>query len=317
MIDLLQDQLAHIDADQTWLVGVSGGRDSVCLLDLLVRAGFSNLVVVHVNHQLRGEESAGDAKFVEQLARHHGVDFYSESVDVQQLASIQQKGLELAARETRHEVFAQAMAKYDAAGVLLGHHADDQAETVLYNLLRGSNGLKGMRFENAVKVSGISLMFLRPMLTIRRSDIDAYVNEHGLAYREDASNAEGFTARNRLRKEVMPLLTDIMKREVVPQINTAAESSMEQADFFTNEVSLESFLDPQGRVFLPALSEAHIALQQSILFQYLKVQGVPELSRSVVMSGLEICDSSAPAKVNLPGGNWLRRKEQRLFVQRA
>jgi len=307
--------LELLDTNQAWLVGVSGGRDSVVLLDFLVRTGFANLVVVHVNHQLRAEASDGDAAFVEQLAQQYGLTFYGEDVDVIALVESEKKGLELVAREARHGVYVRALQKYSAAGILLGHHADDQAETVVFNLLRGSNGLKGIRFENKVTVDECVLRIVRPLLEVRRSEIDDYVKLHDLEYREDASNAEAFTARNRIRHEVMPLLVEIMQREVVPAVNGAAEVSMEQSGYLAREVVLEQFLDPQGRIFLPALLELDVVLQQTVMFQFLKTQQVSDLSRSLIAECLVICDTDEAAKCNLPGGRWLRRKEQRLFIQ--
>jgi tRNA(Ile)-lysidine synthase len=313
----IQHLLERFDTGQACLVGVSGGRDSVVLLDVLVRVGFTNVVVVHVNHQLRAEESDGDARFVEKLAEHYGLEFYSESVDVIALAKLEKKGVELAAREARHAVYVRAQKKYLTAGVMLGHHAEDQAETVLYNLLRGSNSLKGIRFESSVNVDGVTLRIARPLLEVRRSEIDAYVQSQKLEYRDDRSNNEGFTARNRLRHEVMPLLRDIMQREVVVSINGAAEASMEQSDFLERLVDFDKFLDPQGRIFLPALSGLDLVLQQSVIFQYLMRHKVPGLSRELISECIAICDSgaAAAAKCNLPGGRWLRRKEQRLFIQ--
>lgn len=315
MIERIQNLLERVDPRQTWLVGVSGGRDSIALLELLVQVRFSHLVIVHVNHQLRGEESEDDEKFVEALAVRCGIPFYSESVDVKVKMESEQKGLEVAAREARHAVYAKAQKKFEAVGVLLGHHADDQAETVLYNLLRGSNGLKGIRYENSVRVGGIELRLVRPLLEIRRAEINDYIEQYEIEYREDASNAEAFTARNRIRNEVMPLLKDIMKREVVPSINAAAEVSVEQNDFLAREIQLEQLLDPQGRLFLPALSELEVVLQQLVLFQYLQEQRVPNISRELVERCLRIMDKDSPAKCNLPGGRWLRRKEQRLFIK--
>ena len=315
MIKRIQYLLERIDSSQTWLVGVSGGRDSVVLLDVLVKAGFSKLVVVHVNHQLRAEASDGDAEFVEKLAQRYGLEFYFESVDVTTLMESEKKGLELAARELRHTVYGRAMDKYSAAGIMLGHHADDQAETVLYNLLRGSNGLRGIRFESSVLVAGRVLKIIRPLLENRRSEIDGHVISQKLEYREDASNAEALTARNRLRHEVMPLLKEIMQRDVLASINGAAELSMEQNDFLEREVDFDQLLDPQGRVFLPAFSELDSVLQRSVIFQYLKLHKVPGLSRELISQCVAICGIGAAAKCNLPGGRWLRRKEQRLFIQ--
>lgn len=314
MIQRIKHLLERVNPTQTWLVGVSGGRDSIVLVEVLVRLGFSHLVIVHVNHRLRGEESQQDERFVEELAARCGIAFYSESIDVVALMESQKKGIELAAREVRHAVYARALVKYKAEGVLLGHHADDQAETVLYNLLRGSNGLKGIRYENTLSVDGVELKLVRPLLELRRSEIDDYVEKYELEFREDASNAESFTARNRIRSEVIPLLNDIMQREVIPQINTAAEVSMDVSDYFQREIDLKVYLDPQGRIYLPALLELDPVLQQVVIFQYLKLQDVPHVSRSLVTECLALSDIESAAKCNLPGGRWFRRKEQRLFV---
>lgn len=304
-----------IDKLKTWLVAVSGGRDSVCLLDWAVKNGLEKLVVVHVNHQLRGEMSDGDAEFVKQLAQQYGLPIYTESVDVSAVASEQKKGLELAAREVRHAVFARALQKHDASGVLLGHHAEDQAETVLYHLLRGSNGLRGMRSESEVVVNKHVVKLLRPLLKMRRSEIDSYIAKYHLRYREDVTNAEGFTARNRIRNEVMPLLKEIMQRDIVPTVNVAAEASMEVAAFVESEAVIEDYLDPQGRLYLPSFIALHRVLQLSVLFQFFKLHKVPEINRNLLTRCLTILGGDAPAKINLPGGRWLRRKEQRLFIQ--
>lgn len=317
MVEIVERVLEKADRKACWLVGVSGGRDSIALLEMLVRAGFSSLVIVHVNHMLRGEESDKDEVFVRELAARCGVAFYSESVDVQLRMTEEGKGLELAAREARHGVYANALQKYDAEGVLLGHHADDQAETVLYNVLRGSNGLKGIREDSRVNVGGVELRIFRPMLRVRRAEIDSYVAKYEIEYREDASNSQAVTARNRIRNEVVPLLTDIMQREVVPNINAAAEVSLELSDYLATEVKLEKYLDPQGRVFVPAVRELPPVLQQSVLFQFLKSQRVEDVSRSLVSQAIELCNPEAAAKINLPGGDWLRRKEQRLFIERG
>lgn len=314
MLVIVKNFLSSLSPTQRYLVGVSGGRDSVALLDTLLKSGLRNLVVVHVNHQLRGEVSDGDETFVKTLAESYGLPCHSERVNVGELAQKQQQGLELVAREVRHAVFARAMEKHPAAGIFLGHHADDQAETVLFNLLRGSNGLKGIRAENSVKVGELELKMFRPMLGIRRSEVDSYIAEHKLEFREDATNQDPFTARNRMRNEVMPLLKEIMQREVVPAINSAAAVSLEQSGYIQAQCDYQSALDPQGRLYLPALAAAATIIQEAILMRYLKEQKVPDLSRALVLRCLALCDTSGPAKVNLPGGRWLRRKERRLFV---
>lgn len=314
MLSSLKNSLPSVSPTQRCLVGVSGGRDSVVLLDALVKSDFTNLIVVHVNHQLRGEISDGDEAFAKELAQSYGLEFYSERVDVGTLAHEQKKGLELAAREARQAVFARAAQKHSAPTIFLGHHADDHAETVLYNLMRGSNGLKGISFENSMQMGEVTLKVIRPLLSRRRSEIDDYVAEYRLDFREDATNQDPFTARNRIRKEVMPLLQEIMQREVVPAINSAAAVSLEQSDYIQAQCDYQSALDPQGRLYLPALNNTATIIQEAILMRYLKEQKVPDLSRALVLRCLALCDTATPAKANLPGGRWLRRKERRLFI---
>lgn len=301
--------------DKRWLVAVSGGRDSVVLLDALLREGVKNLVVVHVNHCLRGGESDGDERFVADLADKLGLEFFLERVDVKAVVDLEGKGLELAAREARHVAYARGITLYGCEGVLLGHHADDQAETVLFNLLRGSDGLKGMKLESYLTIEPAILRLYRPMLGVRRALIDHYVQEYGLEYREDATNAEPFTPRNRMRHEVLPLLAEVMGREVVPAINNAWDACHQLDDFLDSQINYHEMLDPQGRVFLPLLESQHEAVKGRVIHWFLKRHGVQDLSRDVIARCVALCDVHGAAKVNLPGGVWMRRKEKRLFVE--
>ena len=129
------------------MVGVSGGADSVALLHLLVAGGFRNLVVCHLDHCLRGRASTGDARFVRRLAEKLGLECEIGRIDVAERMAASRDSMETAARNARHGFFAECAVKHRCRRILLGHHADDQAETVLWNLLRGSHGLKGMRRE--------------------------------------------------------------------------------------------------------------------------------------------------------------------------
>jgi len=302
--------------DARWLVAVSGGRDSVALLDACAQVQnltkSNKLVVCHVNHQLRGEESDADEQFVRNLAKHYGLPISVHHVDVATIAEKEKKSIERAAREARHAAFFEACAKYGCDGVLLGHHADDQAETVLYHLLRGSAGLKGIQME--ADLSRLGLKLVRPMLNVRRAGIDRYIAEQGLTYREDSSNKDSFAVRNRIRHEVMPLLKDVLKRDVSGSILKALESARETEDVLAGMVDYASMLDPQGRLHLPSVAELPEYLKKRVLHQYLSENAVKNLSQELVVSCLTLFDMNMPAKINLPGGCFLRRKEQRIFV---
>src|SRR6478609_3462356 len=159
---------ASASKTKRWLVGVSGGADSVALLHLLAAEGFRKAVVCHLDHGLRGRASAEDAKFVKRLAEKLGLHCEVGRADVRGRMLARGESLETAARNARHDFFAACARNHRCPRVLLAHHADDQAETVLWNLLRGSHGLKGMRdTQLLVTEAGVKLELIRPLLGIR------------------------------------------------------------------------------------------------------------------------------------------------------
>jgi tRNA(Ile)-lysidine synthetase-like protein len=180
MLSKFQSALAKLlDPNEKLLVGVSGGADSVALLDALVRGGWQPHVC-HLNHQLRGAESDADAEFVRELARNYGLPCTIESRKV--------AAGEDAARQARHEFFASVAARTALPTLALAHTADDQVETFLMRLIRGAgiDGLTGMLPERRIG----SLRVLRPMLSVWREEVLKYLDARGLKWREDASRAE-------------------------------------------------------------------------------------------------------------------------------
>jgi tRNA(Ile)-lysidine synthase len=195
--DLLQrvaatiDRYGMLEPGQSVGVAVSGGADSVCLLHVLMLLGKFRLHVLHLNHNLRGEESRGDAEFVRQLAGELGLPVTIED------ARLAGGNLEQAAREARLAFFRSA----PVDRIALGHTLSDQAETVLFRFLRGSGtaGLAGIR---PVTSDGM----VRPLLEVERSDVERFLRERSLPWREDSTNAGRQFARNRIRHDLMPLL---------------------------------------------------------------------------------------------------------------
>ena len=187
-------------AGQTAGVAVSGGADSVCLLHILLELAPRwdlRLRVLHLNHNLRGEESRADAAFVTALANRLGLPVTVREADFSSTAG----NLEQAARETRLNFFRERMAAGEVDCVALGHTLSDQAETVLFRFLRGagSAGLAGIRPVTAERI-------VRPLLEVDRAEVEAFLRERGIAWREDSSNADPRFARNRIRRQLMPQL---------------------------------------------------------------------------------------------------------------
>jgi tRNA(Ile)-lysidine synthase len=209
MLDKFYTILQHkcqIVPGKTLLVGVSGGPDSLCLLDMLRRQGLP-LVVAHFNHQLRSEASE-DALQVQELARGMGLPFVSASMDVATFAQANSLSIEEAARELRYRFLFKEARRARAQAVAVGHTADDQVETVLMHLLRGAglDGLLGMPYRLLPNPWDAHIPLVRPLLDTWREEVQAYISGRGLQPVQDASNLEVTYYRNRLRHEVIPYL---------------------------------------------------------------------------------------------------------------
>lgn len=298
------------------IVGVSGGRDSVLLLHLLLRAGWNDLVIAHFNHGLRGRESGQDARWVRALGQRLGLPVEVGRSDVAHLARKQGQSLETAAREARHAFFREVAARHRTRQVVLAHHADDQAETILANLCRGTglNGLSGMR---SVQPLG-PLTLRRPMLGMDRLVIDHWITDLGLRFREDASNASTEHRRNRLRHEVLPLLDAIYARRVAPLVVRAGTQARLAADHLT-ELARAALADPacvdaNRRLRLDTVwLTLSPAVQSLVLRRWLReIWRLPAIGHTEIERALALLEPNGPARINLPGDWQLRRKARRL-----
>jgi tRNA(Ile)-lysidine synthase len=296
-----------LNPERAYLLGISGGRDSIALHHWLVENGFQKIIYCHLNHGLRETESDDDEQFLRKLL---GTNLMVGRVNVTELAESESLSLETAARDARHRFFKECASQTGINHILLAHHADDQAETLLFNLLRGAAGLKGMKARQELG----ALTFLRPFLEIRREAINQYLSSLNHSFRDDSSNLEPFATRNRLRNEVIPLLSEIMKRDITTNILRASHHHRELEDAADIYLSAIEILDPQGRIHLPTLRSLPKALQKRSIHQYLSSHQIPDLTSSHVDQALAIATPNASPSMNLPGGQRLRRKEARLFI---
>lgn len=315
---VLSEWFSRASRHERWLVGVSGGADSVALLRLLVGESFGNLIVCHLDHRLRGRASTEDAKFVQRLAAAHELPCEVGQADIKQRMVDHKESMETAARHARHEFFAECAEKYNCRRLLLAHHADDQAETILWNLLRGSHGFKGMHEEQKITTrSGIVLEISRPLLQNRKLELEEWLIARHQRWREDVSNAEPVAIRNRLRNEALPLLAEISSRDPVAALIRGAKASAENAEFMKWAVSQAQVSDPQGRLHVKVLNTLPRSLQRALIADFLKASGVDALDYDLLERALTLLDSQSPPAVNLPGGAWLRRREARLWIEKG
>lgn len=272
------------------LAAVSGGADSVCMLLLLKDAapalGFS-LAAVHVEHGIRGEESLADMRFTQELCEGLGVPLRVYHASVPEEAARSGLGLEEAARKLRYQILDRAVREAAESGwpeasgccrstsrirVALAHHIQDQAETVLFHLVRGS-GARGLAGMQPVRQTSSGYALIRPMLKLQRAQIESCLKERGQSYRTDATNQDTTYARNRLRMQVMPELTQINAQAAL-HIAQAAERIAEQQDYIRQEAahSLEEISRRrEGRLYIciPHLQQLHAVIQKEMLSQAL------------------------------------------------
>jgi tRNA(Ile)-lysidine synthase len=310
MSDILR-QACGLDPGRPVVAGVSGGPDSLCLLDLLRRAGYA-VIVAHFDHRLR-PGSGEEADAVQALASSLGLACVTASDDVAAYAAVQGLSIEQAARTLRYRfLFAAARAR-SAQAVAVGHTADDQAETVLMHFLRGAGlaGLKGMAWRTILPSFDPEIPLVRPLLGLWRADTEAYCREHGLQPLSDPSNADTAYFRNRLRHELIPLLEGYNPRLRQALARTAA--ALQGDEELLNEVieiAWQKARRAQGEGFIAfdraALNDMSLPLRRN-LFRRAACALRPGLGE-VDFSALERAAALRPA--DLTGG-------LRLFVEES
>ena len=300
--------------DRRYLIGVSGGRDSVALLHWLVNLGYKKLVVCHLNHRLRGRSSLADVRFVKKIAPKYHSEFELESANVSVLATKQKTSIETAAREARYKFFAETARRRKCKTIFLGHQADDLVETFLINLFRGtgSAGLASMREISTRSIGGVELTIVRPLLGAWRKEIDIYVREHRIRFREDASNKNLHPLRNRIRHRIIPYLEKILGRNIRSAIWRAAAIAGEEEDWIDGQLPDSSDVE----LSVAKLRALPVALQRRAIFKWLRAQDISAVSFDAVERVRSLLEPSAlVAKINLAHDRHARRRTGRIFIE--
>jgi tRNA(Ile)-lysidine synthase len=315
-IQINTSSLRLLSPGARYLIGVSGGRDSVALLHWLVECGYNKLIICHLNHRLRGRSSRADAIFVQKLAAKYGVDLALGAIDVRALAARTKQSIETAARDARYKFFAQVAKRRRCRTIFLGHHADDLVETFLINLFRGAGpgGLSAMRGVSIRKIDNVKLRIVRPLLGVSREQIDDYVRKHRLKFREDASNKNLAPLRNRIRHGIIPEIEKQLGRNVRGTIWRAATIAAEEENFF--EALLPDKLSKLTALAVKPLRAMPIAVQRRMLHEWLRACDVPDLSFDLVERVRALLDlSNRAAKTNLPQDRHVRRRAGQIFIE--
>ncbi len=328
--DITRQTIQHnklIPAGSTVVVGVSGGPDSLALLHVLHQWRIRFECVLHVatfDHQLRGENSAADVRFVEQIGKDWGIPVSAGRANVRQIAEAEDVGIEVAARWLRYDFLAQVAREVSASRVAVAHHADDQAETVLMHILRGTglDGLGGMALQSAVP-GHPDLVLIRPFLNVTRAQIEAYCAEHGLNPREDVTNQDISLLRNYLRRETLPHLEQLNPNVRRALIQLADITGVER-DYMERQLQwvIEQHITVDMQSIMierEVFRQLHPALQRRYIYwavQHL-VHGSTDTGYVHVVAAVEIgLRGKVGATALLAGGIRLRVDYARLVIER-
>lgn len=257
------------------IAGVSGGADSVCLflmlLELREKIGF-DLIVVHVHHGLRGEAADQDQQFVEALCEQHRIPLEIFRVNLESIAKKRKQSLEEAGRMVRREAFDSVCKKYGGNKIALAHHQNDNAETLLWNLSRGT-GLDGMG-----GIRPVNGKFIRPLLCMNRKEIEEYLAKRKQSYCIDETNAGTDYTRNKLRHLVLPILEEQVNSAAVRHMNETMEQIWE----------LQEYMQEQVEAAYQECVQEHFEKACWIQIQQKSFETFPELiKKMVIRKGME------------------------------
>lgn len=303
-----------IERNDKVVVALSGGADSIFLLTLIQKLQPQlslELTAVHINHNLRGKESDSDEKFCRELCTSHGIPFHSESVDVKQLSVKKKISIEMAAREARYLVLEKVREKSGYTKIATAHNMDDNAETVLLNLIKG----KGVE-----AVSGIPIVrgsIIRPVIFFSKSEILDYLGKHKILFRIDSSNLDNKFQRNLIRNKVSPLL-----QEINPEFSLSIlrfSQMQRELIFSAGEPSIDPVVIKDGSI------EINIDLAKKLndfrLFKTLSIRIIElfslNLKFEIFYNIKELMVSQTGRKIDIGEGVTCFRSRSELIISRA
>ncbi len=319
--NVLKDE-CRLVKDRPIVVGVSGGPDSLCLLEMLRLSGYS-VIVAHFNHQLR-PESAEDARMVEKTASRLMLGCYIDGEDVRAHADREKLSLEEAARNLRYRFLFRLARERDAQAVAVGHTADDQVETILMHFVRGSalSGLKGMSYRSIIKTFDPNIPIVRPLLNMWREETVVYCAANGLRPNYDSSNASIDFQRNRIRHLLIPNLETYNPkfREVVHRMSQSLKGDylllMELLETAWQETVTDA--DDNSVTFdFEQLSRRSIGLQRNLVKHAMQsLSPAVDVTYSTLERAVTVINSPAhsSSRVDLKGGLRMFRESNHLYV---
>lgn len=223
-----------IESGDKIVVGVSGGPDSMCLLDILIKVCQNSpsplaIVVAHVNHMIR-EEANEEEDFVKTFCEKNNIEFYSKRIDVKKIANTNKIGTEEAGRQVRYAFFEEVLKKTNSNKIAIAHNKNDKVETIIMNIFRGTgiNGLKGIEVKRG--------KYIRPLIECERNEIEDYCKKQNLNPRIDKSNFDNIYTRNKIRNIVIPYIKKEFNYNIIETINRLSTLITEEEEYIEKQV---------------------------------------------------------------------------------
>jgi len=288
------------------IVAVSGGPDSICLLHILYKLKeiFNiTLYAAHLNHCLRGDEADKDEEYVKEFCNKLGIECFTKKIDINKLSKERGISSESAGREARYEFFDELLKKLEAQKIALAHNANDQAETVLMRIMRGT-GMEGLVGIKPVR----SNIFIRPLINIKRENIEKYCKENNLNPRIDKTNLESIYTRNKIRLELIPYLQKNFNKDIINVLNRLADTIIIDNDYL-DKISKEKYNtyceNKAGKVIIykGAFSEEKAILNRIIRKAINNLKGnLYDIEKIHIKNLIELQKCNTGKKINLPNG---------------
>lgn len=294
------------------VLGVSGGADSICLLHVLkyMQKEYElSLIIVHINHGIRGEEAMRDESYVRELCRREGLEYLGFHYDVRALADKEGLSEEEAGRKIRYDTFLKVCKTYGCNKIAIAHNRNDNAETVLFHLFRGSSlrGLTGIGATRVLSQDFERITLIRPLLDVTRSEIEAYLSREGIKFLTDSTNLTEDYSRNKIRNRILAYASTEINTRSVENITEAAGALREIEDYVNDNIRRRSraLVRKEGadyRMDVRELQKDHTVIQKGIIRLLLEeLSGSKkDLEAKHVEAVLSLLDKQSGKQVHLP-----------------
>lgn len=302
-----------IKAHDKVAVALSGGPDSIAILNL-AKTYFSNVIAIHVNHNLRGEESESEETYCKEICNTLQIPIFIKKLTTKET----ENGTQDKYRKLRYEFFQKVYEKEECHYIILGHHKNDQAETVFYNMMKGA-GVEGLSGIKPVS-SNYNMTIIRPLLRVTKDYVYEYLKENNLTYKTDSSNLKNKYTRNKIRNQIIPSLNETFQVNVTESLFRLSEQMLNiqnMFDFYNEKIDTDCFSTQNERMYLNATSlikDNHLAIVTNyfhyFLKKYLKIKSV---SNVYIEQLLNLYNLENGSQTNLPE-KYICEKRNNYFI---